>query len=108
MQDCFATACQDYQSCIESADDPCNAPDCTPTGDCQTCITNQGTCVSDTCFDLIMCSATTPGGACDQIDDCCASLDEANASVCQMTADVAKSGGDMVCESLIMSFCPTT
>ena len=111
-------ACADQKDCFESSDDPCNA-DCMQSDDCTQCYLDKQPCVYD-CLPLVTCDGmqlmpppgagmTEEGGGCDQLDDCCDSITDPNLGpVCKMTAKSTRALGDMYCEMLIASLCPST
>lgn len=98
-------ACKAYVDCVQGADDPCTTS-CAPSGDCINCYADVSTCAFDKCFDNIQCGERTDGGACDMLDDCCASLDDQMKMACDLVAGPTKAGGDMACQQLIDAFCP--
>jgi len=105
VQDCMSRGCQAYFDCVEDAEDPCMPTGCSlPTGDCANCLADVGTCTLDNCFELIMCGETTTGGACDQLDDCCAT--NSMPMICQQAASGARAaGGDELCMTVMAAFC---
>ena len=103
-QNCLETACQDYVDCIEGAADPCEN-DCTQSSACLNCYTSQADCVGNNCLRLIMCGEIMAGGACDQLDDCCAEQPDQMRMFCEQLAAGARIGGDMACEMAMDAFC---
>jgi hypothetical protein len=105
VQDCMSRGCQAYFDCVADAEDPCMPTGCAlPTGDCAACLADVGTCTLDNCFELIMCGETTAGGACDQLDDCCAT--NSMPMICQQAASGARAaGGDELCMTVMSAFC---
>jgi hypothetical protein len=105
VQDCASRGCQAYFDCVEDAEDPCMPTGCTlPTGDCAACLAEVGTCMVENCVSLIMCGETTPGGACDQLDDCCAA--NSMPMLCEQAVSGARSfGGDETCMMFMAAFC---
>lgn len=108
LNDCFQTgACKTYADCVMKAKDPCNSGCGTAPSDCSSCVATAGMCSVNMCFSKIQCGTLTPGGACDKLDDCCASLDANMKSLCMSTSMTIKVGGDTACMELISAFCPS-
>jgi hypothetical protein len=102
LDDC-QDGCADYYDCIQDADDPCMPTGCTPSSQCSSCISGASSCFLD-CIDLIMCGETMAGGACDQLEECCATFSMPD--VCEQLASAARAGGgDMACEMAMDAFC---
>jgi hypothetical protein len=95
--------CADYLECAEEADDPCNPSGCTPSGACASCLATVGSCTLANCLELIMCGETASGGACDQLDDCCAEQPEQQRMICEQAASAARTGGDATCQVVLDS-----
>jgi hypothetical protein len=108
LDDCYQTgSCKTYADCVNKASDPCNSGCGNPPSDCSSCVATAGMCAVNMCFSKIQCGTLTPGGPCDKLDDCCATLDANMKSLCTMTASTVKVGGDMACSQLLSAFCPS-
>jgi hypothetical protein len=104
--DCYDGACKDLLDCYQAASDPCKA-DCEQSDDCTACLSAVARCAGDECIQLIMCGETESGGACDQLDDCCDSLADAQKMACETAAEASRSGGgDQLCMSILTNLCP--
>jgi hypothetical protein len=105
LQSCMSQ-CQEYYDCVEDAADPCMPTGCQPSSGCTSCLAGATGCFSG-CFELLMCGETTPGGACDQLDDCCAEqTDEMLMGLCEQAAASSRGvGGDMLCMTVMQSLC---
>lgn len=105
-QDCMDEGCADYFGCVEDAADPCRPTGCTPSSACTMCLTDTSTCALDNCLDLLQCGETAAGGACDQLDDCCAEQQDSMRMICEQAAQGARTaGGDMLCMTVMGAFC---
>jgi hypothetical protein len=107
VQDCTNRGCQTYFDCVQDAEDPCMPTGCAlPTGDCAACLADVGTCTLDNCFELIMCGETAAGGACDELDGCCAAQPDSMRMLCEQAASGARAaGGDNFCMMVMDAFC---
>jgi hypothetical protein len=104
--DCYDGDCKDLLDCYQDADDPCSA-DCTPSSDCNACLSDVARCAAEECFQLVMCGETEAGGACDQLDDCCESRSDSAKMACEVAAETSRSGGgDQLCETVLNNLCP--
>ncbi|MDD9939219.1 MAG: hypothetical protein OXT09_36870 [Myxococcales bacterium] len=101
---CFEGVCADLIECAQDAADACDSG-CTPTAECSECLTETGLCAFENCFDLLDCGGSEAGGACDQLDECCASLDDTTKGICEQAASAASAAGDAGCSPVLMSFC---
>jgi hypothetical protein len=100
--------CGSFISCAEKASDPCNAPSCTPSDDCISCISGDlATCTQSKCQADCGGGDTNPGtggagntgsgdgggtgtstATCADLSTCCGKISDASAkSSCQMLAD---------------------
>lgn len=111
---CYDGACASYISCLQNAEDPCDASaECPIPMACQDCFVSKASCASNCLNEHVECNGmpvgggTETGGACDELDTCCASLaDAANMAQCTQIAGIIRVGGDMACEGPLMTYCP--
>lgn len=107
---CYDGPCASLLTCYQNAADPCEA-NCMPSDECTTCFTDKLSCLSG-CASNLVCDGmpvggeTMPGGGCDQLDDCCASLDSQMMMACTALAGSVRLAGDEACAMLIPSYCP--
>jgi hypothetical protein len=104
------SVCAEFKKCLEDADDQCNA-DCVPSDECSQCQQDVVSCLyNEKCPGILVCDGvpiggTEPGGACDQLEDCCGTLDGLEAELCTTSLDSAKIAGDGTCMQLLTSLC---
>ncbi len=98
--------CEEHMTCVMESDDTCDN-DCQldPQSECGECFVDMGMCAYQNCFSLIKCGETTEGGACSQVDACCASAGELMQMACELQAGAAKSSGDEACQVVLDSYC---
>jgi hypothetical protein len=96
LQACL-DACKDYESCIQSASDPCTN-DCMQSVGCQSCLAPVAACSTNSCLGTLSCGTVTDGGPCDKLERCCENADAAPMS-CELAVRVARIGGDPSCQA---------
>ena len=102
LDGCLQGDCKDFEACTVSAADPCNN-DCTPSATCTTCLGTIGSCAVDLCFDKLACGTRVTGGACDQLEACCATT--MDTTVCPQIK-LLETAGDEGCMGILSSLCP--
>jgi hypothetical protein len=127
---CYSGPCADFVACLNSADNPCAAVQdgtCAQSQECSDCFVADANCLIS-CYQHVDCGSGMAGaggesgaggsggeagtgglpeGTCEDLDACCATLPEEEATACTTVADSARSQGDFACAVYIDAFCPT-
>lgn len=101
--------CKEMLDCVMAAPDPC-MNDCEISDDCTACFGEIATCALGSSCALPECAGgggptpgpTGSGGGCAALDDCCASMQDADQQEqCTQQADAVRAGGDAVCDAAL-------